>query len=362
MSRVSNFNAGPAALPLPVLEQARDELVEFKGTGMSIMEHSHRGKAYEEVHNDAIALLRELANIPAEYDVLFLQGGASAQFAMLPMNLLPAGKTADYVNSGHWAERAMEEAQFIGKIREAGSTKEEKFTRVPRADEIKVDPAAAYAHITTNNTIEGTQFHYVPDAGNVPLIADMSSDFLWKQMEVTKYAMIYAGAQKNLGPSGVTLVVIRKDLVAAGRKDIPKIFRYETHASNNSLYNTPPTFAIYLVNKVLHWIKDQGGAAAVQKTNEEKGRILYGAIDGHPDYYRCPVAQGSRSYMNVVWRLPSEPLEDQFVKEATKAGLVGLKGHRSVGGIRASTYNAVSVADVQRLADFMAEFAKKNPK
>jgi phosphoserine aminotransferase len=358
--RVSNFNAGPAALPLPVLERAREEMLDFAGTGMSIMEHSHRGKAYEGVHDEAIALLRELAGVPDTHHVLFMQGGASGQIATVPMSFLGEGKSADYINTGHWSERAMDEARFYGKVRVAASTAGDKFTRVPRQDELDLDPGAAYVHVTTNNTIEGTQFFAEPEVGKVPLVADMSSDFLWKQPDVAKYAMIYAGAQKNLGPSGVTLVIARKDFVDAGRKDLPKIFQYRTFAANNSLYNTPPTFAIYLVRNVLAWIKSVGGAAQLQAWNEEKGRIVYGAIDADPEYYRSPIDRGSRSLMNIVFRLPSEALEEKFVKDATKAGLIGLKGHRNVGGIRASTYNAVSVADCQKLADFMKTFAEKN--
>jgi phosphoserine aminotransferase len=358
--RVSNFNAGPAALPLPVLERAREELLDFAGTGMSIMEHSHRGKAYEGVHDEAIALLRELAGIPDTHHVLFLQGGASLQFAMLPMNFLGEGRSADYVNTGHWSERAIDEAKYYGRARIAASTADSKFTRVPAAGELDLDPGAAYVHITTNNTIEGTQWHAEPDTGAVPLVADMSSDFLWKKPDVARYGMIYAGAQKNLGPSGVVLVIARKDLVAAGRKDIPKIFRYETFASQNSLYNTPPTFAIYLVRNVLAWIKSVGGPDQIRAWNEEKARLVYGAIDDAPDYYRCPVEQGSRSVMNIVFRLPTEALEEQFVKAAAKDGMVGLKGHRSVGGVRASVYNAVSVDDCRKLAGFMKSFAAAN--
>jgi phosphoserine aminotransferase len=360
MARVSNFNAGPAALPLPVLERAREELLEFQGTGMSIMEHSHRGKAYEGVHDEAIATLRELVGISDDYHVLFLQGGASQQFAMVPMNFLPAGKSADYIVAGSWGKLALDEAQLVGKARAAGSSAADKFTRLPRQDELDLDPAAAYVHVTTNNTIEGTQIRTEPQTGGVPLIADASSDFLWRRTDITKYAVVYAGAQKNLGPSGVTIVVAKRDLVEAGRKDIPKIFRYTTHAAANSLYNTPPTFAIYLVRNVLAWVKSVGGLAQLEAWNEEKGRLLYSTIDAEPDYFRAPVAKADRSVMNVVFRLPTEPLEEQFVKDAQKAGLVGLKGHRSVGGIRASIYNACTVADIQKLCDFMRDFAKKN--
>jgi len=359
--RVSNFNAGPAGLPLPVLERAQGELLDYAGTGMSIMEHSHRGKTYEAVHDEAIALLRELAGIPDTHHVLFLQGGASLQFAMLPMNFLGEGKSADYVNTGHWSERAIDEAKYYGKPRIAASTAGDKFTRVPRQEELDLDPNAAYVHITTNNTIEGSQWLAEPDTGGVPLVGDMSSDFLWRKPDIARYGMIYAGAQKNLGPSGVVLVVARKDFVDRARTDIPTIFRYATFAKNNSLYNTPPTFAIYLVRNVLLWIKEMGGPEKLEARNREKAALVYGAIDGSSGYYRAPVARDSRSVMNIVFRLPGEALEEQFVKEATKAGMIGLKGHRSVGGIRASTYNAVSVEDCAKLASFMRTFAEKNP-
>jgi len=360
--RVINFNAGPAALPLPALERARDELIDFQGSGMSIMEHSHRGKEYEAVHNEAIALLTELLGIPDTHQVLFLQGGASLQFAMVPMNLLPVDGTADYLMTGTWSEKALEEAKLIGKPRIAATTitDEKKYERIPKAADIKLDPKAAYVHLTSNNTIFGTQWMEFPDTGSVPLVADMSSDFLWRKVDVSKFGLIYAGAQKNVGPSGLVVVVIRKDLIAKGRKDIPKILRYSTHAENNSLYNTPPTFSIYLMRNVLAWIKQSGGLAQVEKWNREKGALLYGALDQLSNFYRAPVAKDARSYMNVVFRLPTESLEDKFVSEAKKAGMVGLKGHRSVGGIRVSTYNAVTVDNIKTLVGFMEAFAKAN--
>jgi phosphoserine aminotransferase len=361
MTRVLNFNAGPAALPLPALERARDELLDFQGTGMSIMEHSHRGKDYEAVHNEAIALIRELLGVPDEYHVLFLQGGASQQFAVVPMNLLPPGRSADYVITGGWSEKAYEEAGRIGTARVAATTLEHKrYNRIPRQDELALDPNAAYVHITTNNTLFGTQWHYTPETGRVPLVGDMSSDFLWKKFDITKYGLVYAGAQKNIGPSGVVVVIARKDLVDGGRKDIPVIFRYDTHAKNNSLYHTPPTFGIYLVRNVMAWAKGVGGLAQIEAWNRQKGEVLYGAIDASPDFYRAPVAKDSRSVMNVVFRLPTEELEDKFVAAAKKQGMVGLKGHRSVGGIRVSMYNAVGVEAVQKLAGFMGEFEKAN--
>jgi phosphoserine aminotransferase len=361
MARVYNFNPGPAGLPLAALERARDELVDFRGSGMSIIEHSHRGKEYEAVHDEAIALVRELLSVSDDYHVLLLQGGASQQFAVVPMNLLPQGKSADYIVTGGWSEKALEEAKIVGQARVAATTAVDgKYTRIPRQDELKLDPAAAYVHMTSNNTLFGTQWSDFPDTGAVPLVADMSSDFMWRKFDVSKFGLVYAGAQKNVGPSGIVIVLARKDLVDGGRKDIPKIFRYKTHADNRSLYNTPPTFSIYLVRNVLAWLKDQGGLGAVEKTNREKGRVLYGTIDQLADFYRAPVEKASRSLMNVVFRLPTEALEEQFVSEAKKAKMVGLKGHRSVGGIRVSTYNAVSLEAVQLLTTFMQEFAKAN--
>jgi phosphoserine aminotransferase len=369
-SRATNFNAGPAALPLPALERAQRELLDFAGSGMSVMEHSHRGKEYEAVHHEAVALIRELLAVPASYDVLFLQGGASMQFAMVPMNFLPAGKSADYIVTGAWSEKAVAEAKttaaLLGaKVRVAadtgtGEAKEKSYVRVPSAGEIKVDPQAAYVHMTSNETIHGVEFVDFPDTESVPLVCDMSSDFMWRKVDVTRFALVYAGAQKNLGPSGVVVVLAKKDFVAQARKDIPKIFRYATHAESDSLYNTPPTFGVYLVRNVLAWAKDLGGLAAVEKTNREKARLLYAAIDERPVFYRCPVDKPSRSVMNVVFRLPTEVLEAAFVADAKKQGMVGLKGHRSVGGIRVSLYNAVSLEWVRHLVDFMKEFAKRN--
>ncbi len=362
MARVHNFNAGPAGLPLPALERAQRELIDFEGTGMSIMEHSHRGKAYEAVHNEAIALTKELCGVPDGYEVLFLQGGASLQFAMVPMNFLPAEKTADYVVTGGWSEKALQEAGRIGKVRVAATTEQnKKFTRIPKQAELAIDPAAAYAHITTNNTLFGTQWHYTPDTGSVPLVADMSSDIMWRPIDVAKYSLIYAGAQKNIGPSGVVVVIAKKDFLATARKDIPVILRYSTHAENNSLYNTPPTFGIYLIRNVLAITKEMGGLAAMEAHNRKKGDLLYGAIDADPDFFRAPVEKDSRSYMNVVFRLPTEELEKKFISDASKKGMVGLAGHRSTGGVRVSTYNAVSYASIEALVSFMTDFRKAAP-
>ncbi len=358
--RVINFNAGPAGLPLPALERAREELLDFQGSGMSIMEHSHRGKEYEAVHNEAISLLTRLLGIPDTHQVLFQQGGASQQFATVAMNFLHPDTSADYLMTGVWSEKALDEARYYGKARIAGTTvsAEGKYTRIPAQAELQLDPDAAYVHMTSNNTIYGTQWHSFPEVGGVPLIADMSSDLLWKPIDVSRFAMIYAGAQKNVGPSGIVLVVVDKGFMAKGRKDIPKIFRYSTYAENNSLYNTPPTFAIYLCRNVLAWIDQVGGLKQIEQWNREKGELLYGAIDRNPDFYRATVAKDSRSYMNVVFRLPTEALDEAFVAEAKKAGMVGLKGHRSAGGIRVSMYNAVTVDNVKTLVSFMDQFVK----
>jgi phosphoserine aminotransferase len=360
MARAHNFNAGPAGLPLPALERAQRELLDFEGTGMSIIEHSHRGKAYEAVHNEAIALVRELLAVPDTHHVLFLQGGASQQFAMLPMNFLPAGKSADYILTGGWSEKAYEEATRVGTVRVAATTAVDKrYTRIPRQAELKLDPEAAYVHLTTNNTLFGTQWHWLPDVGGVPLVADMSSDFMWKRFDISRFALVYAGAQKNIGPSGVVVVLVRKDLIDSARKDIPTIFRYATHAANNSLYNTAPTFSIYLIRNVLAHTREQGGLDKIEQDNRKKGDLLYTTIDQNPDFFRAPVEKESRSFMNVVFRLPSEELEKKFVAEAAKERMVGLAGHRSTGGIRASIYNAVAYESVERLADFMKDFAKR---
>ena len=360
--RVINFNAGPAGLPQPALERAREELLDFQGSGMSIMEHSHRGKDYEAVHNEAISLLTELLGIPATHQVLFLQGGASQQFAQVPMNFLTPERSADYLMTGVWSEKARDEARYYGQPRIAATTvnADSRYTRIPKQAELQLDPDAAYVHMTSNNTIYGTQWHTFPEVGSVPLVADMSSDLLWKPIDVSKFAMIYAGAQKNVGPSGIVLVIIDKGFMGKGSTNIPKIFRYSTYAENNSLYNTPPTFSIYLCRNVLSWIKGVGGLKQLEAWNREKGELLYGAIDKHAGFYRAPVEKDSRSYMNVVFKLPTEALDDTFVAEAKKAGMVGLKGHRSAGGIRVSMYNAVTVDNVKALVSFMDQFVKKH--
>lgn len=361
MARVFNFNPGPAALPLAALERAQKELTDYQGTGMSILEHSHRGKDYDAVHTEAISLLRELLGVPEDYDVLFLQGGASQQFAVVPMNLLPAGKSADYILTGAWGKKAYAEAQIVGKARLAATTAEGNFTRLPKQSELDLDSEAAYVHFTSNETIHGVQYlDSFPETGNVPLVCDMSSDFLWRKFDVTKFGLIYAGAQKNIGPAGVTLVIVRKALVEAARSDIPKIFQYRTQTAANSLANTAPTFAIYMVRNVLQWVKDSGGLDQIEKWNREKGRLIYAFLDNHKDYFKSPVQPDCRSVMNIVFRLPTPELEAKLIKEATAAGFVGLKGHRSVGGIRISAYNATSVEAITKLLAYLEDFAKKN--
>jgi phosphoserine aminotransferase len=360
--RVINFSAGPAGLPLPALEKARDEFLDYGGTGMSIMEQSHRDKPYEAVHRDAIERLTKLLGVPDTHTILFVTGGASTQFATIPMNFLPAGKSADFVMTGVWSEKALDEAKLIGTTSIAATTRnpDGKYTRVPTQAELNLDPNAAYVHSTSNNTIYGTQFHTFPDTGKVPHVCDMSSDFMWRPLDVSKFDFIYAGAQKNLGPSGVVVVIARKDFIATGRKDIPKIFRFSTHAENDSLYNTPPTLAIYLVRNVLEWMEGQGGLPGMEKRNSKKAELLYGALDRLAGFYVAPVEKASRSVMNIVFRTPSEALDATFVAEAKKANMIGLKGHRTSGGIRVSAYNAVSVQDIETLVSFMDQFAKSH--
>lgn len=358
-TRIVNFSAGPAVLPLEVLEEAQRNLVSLPGVGMSVLEISHRSAAFDEIIETCEADLRELAGIPGNYRVLFLQGGASLQFSMVPMNLLPPGASADYIVTGVWAQKAVKEAKRAGNVKIAGSTEADKFSRVPAQSELTLDPSAAYLHYTTNNTIYGTEFHYVPDAGNVPLVADTSSDMFSRPIDVSKYGLIYAGAQKNLAPAGVTLVIVRDDLLQRTPATLPTMLQYSVHAENRSLYNTPPVFAIYIMGLVLKWLKKQGGLAAVDRQNARKAERLYAEID-RSGFYRGHAQKGSRSRMNVTFRLPSEELEKKFVKESTAAGLDGLKGHRSVGGLRASVYNAFPESGIDALVDFMRNFEKQN--
>jgi len=360
VSRSWNFYAGPATLPLSALERARDELVEWEGTGMSVMETSHRSKEYDAVHLEAMDLFRELLKLDDDHSVLFLQGGASTQFAMIPMNFIPPRGSADYVITGSWSQKAIKEAGIVAAGRVAGSSEVDGFTRIPKQAELDLDPNGAYVHITSNNTIKGTQFHDFPDTGDVPLVADMSSDMLWRPFDANGFGLVYAGAQKNLGPSGVTVVIVSRSWVERANSDIPSMLSYATHVAKDSLYNTPPTFAIYMVRNVLRWIKDLGGLDAMETRNRLKAERLYGVIAALPDFYRCPVEPESRSVMNVVWRLPSEELEAKFVADAQKEGMFGLKGHRSVGGCRASIYNAMEPAGIETLAQFMESFARTN--
>ena len=358
--RAYNFNAGPAALPLEVLERAQAEFVDFRGNGMSIMEMSHRGVVYEGVHNEAKALLKELLSIPDGYDILFLQGGASTQFAMIPMNLLMPGKVGAYVQTGSWADKAIAEARLIGETAVIASSADNQFTSIPDLSQVKIPEEAAYVHITSNETIGGIQFQNFPDTGEVPLIVDMSSDILSRPLDVSKFGMIYAGAQKNLGPSGVTVIIAKEELLTSSPKTIPTMMRYSVHQKNNSLYNTPPSFSVYMVNLVLHWIKERGGLASVQDMNEKKAKVLYDAIDSSAGFYRGVAASDSRSYMNVTFRLETEELEKAFVKASEQEGFIGLKGHRSVGGLRASIYNAVPYENCEALAQFMKQFQQQH--
>ena len=358
-ARIFNFAAGPAVLPLEVLEEAQRDLVSLPGVGMSVLEISHRSKTFDAIIQGCERDMRTLAGIPDDYKVLFLQGGASLQFSMVPMNLLPAGGSADYIVTGVWSQKAVKEAKRVGAVRIAGSTEAERFTRVPKQAELTLDPDAAYVHMTSNNTIYGTEWHALPDTGNVPLVSDMSSDIFSRPIDVKRHAFIYAGAQKNLAPAGVTLVIVREDLLERSQPSLHTTLSYKVHADNNSLYNTPPVFAIYVMRLVMTWLLKNGGLAAVEQKNARKANTLYAEID-RTGFYRGHAAPDSRSRMNVTFRLPSEELEQKFVKEATAAGLDGLKGHRSVGGLRASIYNAFPEAGVDALVSFMQEFERKN--
>jgi phosphoserine aminotransferase len=357
--RIYNFSAGPAVLPVPVLEEAQRNLISLPGVGMSVMEISHRSKTFDEIIEGAERGLRELLGLPENYHVLFLQGGASLQFSMIPMNLLPKDGSADYIVTGSWGKKAVKEAKREGGVNIAATMADGGFTRTPGQDELKLDPNAAYVHLTTNETIEGVEWKHEPEVGDVPLIADASSDILSHPIPVEKYALIYAGAQKNMGPSGVTLVIIRDDLLKRIPDNLHTMLDYRTHVENKSLYNTPNTWGIYIIDLVCKYLKDQGGLEGMGRLNEEKAGLLYDAIDA-TDFYRGHADVDSRSIMNVTFRLPSEELEKKFASEATAAGLDGLKGHRSVGGIRASIYNAFPRAGVEVLVSFMQEFEKKN--
>jgi phosphoserine aminotransferase len=355
--RIHNFSAGPAVLPIPVLEEAQRDLVSLPGVGMSVLEISHRSKTFEDILARTEADVRALGGVPASHKVLFLQGGASMQFSMVPMNLLTSGRTADYIVTGGWAQKAVKEAQRVGAVHIAGSTESENFARIPRQDELSLTPGAAYVHVTTNNTLFGTQWKDLPAVGEVPLVADTSSDMFSRPIDAARYGLIYAGAQKNLGPSGVTLVIVREDLLSRSSKALPTMLNYGVHAENGSMYNTPPCFGIYLMGLVAKWALAEGGLSAIGDRNTRKAARLYAEID-RTGFYRGTAEKASRSAMNVTFRLPSEDLEKSFVKASTAAGLDGLKGHRSVGGMRASIYNAFPEAGVEALVSFMQEFER----
>ena len=358
--RIWNFGAGPGTLPEPVLKAAQRDIWNVADSGIGIMEHSHRGKVFDAVIADAERMCRDLAGISDDYHVLFLQGGASTQFAMVPMNFLPEGGTADYLVTGVWSEKAVKEAKLVGTVHEAASGKAGKFLAIPPADAIRYSASPAYVHLTTNNTIYGTQWRAEPAVPpGVPLVADTSSDMYSRPIDVSRYGLIYAGAQKNLGPSGVVLVIIRKDLVERGAQGLPTMLQYRTHAEAGSLYNTPPTFGIYVMGEVFRWIGDMGGLAGMAERNAEKARVVYDFLD-QSRFFRATVEGESRSLMNVCFRAPSEELEKRFVAEATKAGLDGLKGHRSAGGMRASIYNAMPVEGCRALVEFMRRFEREN--
>jgi phosphoserine aminotransferase len=359
MARVYNFSAGPAVLPEPVLKKAASELVEYKNSGMSVMEMSHRSPDYEAIINGAESLLRDLMNIPSNYKVLFLQGGASLQFSMIPLNLFKKSKKADFIHTGEWTKKAIPESKRYGTVNILGSAEDKNFSYIPEVDKSKFDKDADFFYICSNNTIEGTRFASFPETGNVPLVADMSSHILSEVMDVSKFGIIFAGAQKNIGPAGVTVVIIRDDLIGNAMDITPTMMNYKTHAENGSMFNTPPTYAVYMAMLVFDWLKELGGVSAMQKINEEKAAILYNFID-NSKLFKSPVEKKFRSMMNIPFKTGSDDLDSKFLKEASKSGLVQLKGHRLVGGMRASIYNAMPAQGVQTLVDFMKKFEADN--
>ena len=358
--RVFNFNAGPATLPVPVLEEMQRDLLALPGAGMSVLEISHRSGTFKEILETAEADLRELLGLPENFKVIFLGGGASLQFSMVPMNLLPNGRSADYIVTGAWSKKAVSEAKKIAGVNVAATTEGENFSRLPRQDELKLDPGAAYLHFTSNNTIAGTEYLTEPECGDVPLICDACSDFLSRPLDISKYALIYAGAQKNVGPAGTTIVIIRDDMLERIPEGLPSMMDYKLQAEKGSLYNTPPVFAIYAVGLVLKHMVALGGLSKVEERNKQKAQLLYDAIDGSGGFYRGTAEKESRSRMNVTFRLPNEDLEARFIKEAAAQKLAGLKGHRSVGGVRASIYNAFPKEGVEALTAFMESFRSAN--
>ena len=359
MPRIFNFSAGPAVMPEPVLEQARDELLDWHGTGMSIMEMSHRSKAFISVAQAAESDLRTLLGIPGNYKVLFLQGGAQAQFALVPMNLLGGKKSADYVDTGQWSKKAIQEAKRYCTPNIVASGEADRYTRIPDRSEWRLDPNAAYVHYTSNETIGGVEFHWIPETGDVPLVCDMSSNILSRPLDVSRFGLIYAGAQTNIGPAGLTVVIVREDLLGRAAPFTPGVFDYKAQAEADSMLNTPPTFAIYLAGLTFKWLHAQGGLAAIEKRNIEKAALVYELLD-RTEFYRCPVRREDRSRMNIAFTLRDSKLDELFLKEARANGLAELKGHRSVGGMRASLYNAMPVAGVKALVDFMQDFEKRH--
>lgn len=357
--RPYNLNPGPAILPLSVMEEAQKDLLNLKGIGLSILEISHRSKEFDAIINSAIQGIKKNYGVPDNYTVLFLQGGASLQFGMIPMNFLQGG-VADYVHTGEWAKKAIKEAKLFGKVNIAASSEDKNFNYIPSIKNLKLTKEAKYVHITSNETIGGIQYNEYPDTGAVPLFADMSSDFISRKIDIKKFGLIYAGAQKNIGPSGVTIVIIRNDLIEKGDQNLTTMLKYSTHAKENSLYNTPPTFGIYIIDLVMKWLEKNGGIEEMEKTNNKKAALLYECIDNSNGYYKGTADKNSRSKMNITFRLSSENLEEKFIKESQAAGFIGLKGHRSVGGCRASIYNAFSIQGVEALVEFMNKFQKNN--
>jgi phosphoserine aminotransferase len=360
VARIFNFSAGPCTLPLPVLEKARDEFVDYQGKGMSLVEMSHRGKVYEEVHNQAVALFQELLGLPANYKVLFLGGGATLQFGMVPMNFLWGGKTCDFTVTGTWAKKACEDARKVGNVNVLFDGKADNYLNLPDPKSLKVTPGAAYLHMTSNETIGGVQWQDWPETGDVPLFCDMSSDFMSRRFPVEKFSLIYAGAQKNVGPAGCAVVILREELLERCPPSIVAYLDYRAHVKENSLYNTPPVFAIWMIKLTMEWLKGIGGLPAAEKLAAERSGIIYDAIERSAGFYTCPVPKAARSKMNVVFRLKTEELDAKFLEEAKKLKLDGLKGHRSVGGCRASIYNAMPVEGAKALAQLMDDFAKQN--
>jgi len=359
MSRIFNFSAGPAVLPEPVLRQAAEEMLDWHGSGMSVMEMSHRGKEFIAIHAQAEADLRELLAVPKNYKVLFLQGGAAGQFAIVPMNLLRGKNRADYVHTGYWSKKAITEAKRYCKVNIAASSEDARFTYAPKRDRWRLDPEAAYVHITSNETIEGVEFHWIPDTDGVPLVTDASSHILSRPLEVSRFGLIYAGAQKNIGPAGLTLVIVREDLIGQAAPHTPSVFDYKVQAEADSMSNTPPTYAVYVAGLVFQWLKKLGGLARMEEVNIAKAKLVYDYLD-QTEFYHSPVAKEDRSRMNIPFRLRNEKLDAEFLKQAGGHGLTQLKGHRAVGGMRASLYNAMPVEGVKALVDFMREFERKH--